>query len=341
MNCSKMKRKQNIFLFFDERDSEDMDLKLVRSYANKFIIDEDEQSEIQAVVPLVKHLPSNFEEKEESDQDAVYEQLEKLGYNYFIEESYVTHFIILPGFSISWSISLWIDHWFNELVVKHQDATVDYNYRFVCTTFHGSKGEICTKEQAKVAYQDYYKRWDSTNRPYRLGFNSMSVYSDNSMPIDIEVEKFEQDITAELLPEPIERWMNNFHKTNDTNKFFFYQSLTDSEVRKMNKKDLDMCRDLGLRPELDTIFRRFSGRRDSYIISPKPARSCYGCNCICEECLKCKCKHYFKHHDLRVLWLGNEPIAKPGRMGTTFYLTEEDTCPVIIKGEYQTDYYYL
>ena len=136
-----MKLKQNIFLFFDERDSEDMELRLVRLYANKFIIDEDEQSEIQAVIPLKKHLLSNFEEKEESDQDAIYEQLEKLGHNYFIEESYVTHFIILPGFSISWSISLWIDYWFNELVVGHQDATVNYNYRFVCTSVHGTKGE--------------------------------------------------------------------------------------------------------------------------------------------------------------------------------------------------------
>ena len=324
MNCSIMKRKQNIFLFFDDRDSQDMDLKLVRLYMNKFIIDEDEQSEIQAVVPLVKHLLSNCEEKEESDQDAVYEQLEKLGYKYFIEESYVTHFIILPGFPISWSISLWIDYWFNELVVEHQDATVDYNYRFVCTSLLGSKGEICTKEEAKVAYQDYYKRWDSTNRPYKLGSNPISINADNSIPVGNEVEEFKQAITAELLPKPLETWRHNFHETSDNKKFFFYKSLTDSEVKEMNQNDLDKCRNLGIKPELDTIFRRFSGGRISYIISPRQRR-CKGCNCK-------------KQFDQRVAWLGKEPIARPGRKGTTRYLCEEDTYPFIIKGEYQVAY---
>ena len=213
-----MKLKQNIFLFFDERDSEDMELRLVRLYANKFIIDEDEQSEIQAVIPLKKHLLSNFEEKEESDQDAIYEQLEKLGHNYFIEESYVTHFIILPGFSISWSISLWIDYWFNELVVGHQDPRVNYNYRFVCTSLHGTKGEICTKEEAKTAYQDYYRLWDSAKRPYKLGSNPISINADNSIPVDIELEEFKQAITAELLLEPLVRWRHNFYESR--NSFF-------------------------------------------------------------------------------------------------------------------------
>ena len=99
----------------------------------------------------------------------------------------------------------------------------------------------------------------------------------------------------------------------------------------MNKEDLDKCRDLGLKPELDTIFRRVSGRRFSYIIFPKPARSCKGCSCIYEECRKCKCN---KQVDQRVLWLGNDPIPKPGRMGTTIYVREKDTCPVIMKGDY-------
>ena len=235
MNCSIMKRKQNILLFFDDRDSQDMDLKLVRLYVNKFIIDEDEQSEIQAVVPLVKHLPSNFEEKEESDQDAVYEQLEKLGYKYFIEESSVTHFIILPACSISWSISLWIDYWFNELVVEHQDATVDYNYRFVCTSLQGSKGEICTKEEAKVAYQDYYKRWDSTNRPYKLGSNPISINADNSIPVGNEVKEFKKAITAELLPKPLETWRHNFHETNDNKNSVFNRLKLDFKMPNVSK----------------------------------------------------------------------------------------------------------
>ena len=123
-----MKRKQNIFLFLEERDSEDIDSKLVRLYVNKFIIDEDEQSEILAVIPLIKRLHNNWDEKEESDQDAVFGQLEKLGHDYFLENSYVTHFIVLSGFSVSISLQ-WIDYWFNELVMEHQDPTKDYNYR--------------------------------------------------------------------------------------------------------------------------------------------------------------------------------------------------------------------
>ena len=103
----------------------------------------------------------------------------------------------------------------------------------------------------------------------------------------------------------------------------------------MNKKDLDKCRELGLKPELDTIFRRHSGQRHSYIISAKPARKCNGCSCTCEECLKCKCK---KHVDQRLQWLGKEPMAKPGRKGTALYQCEEDTYPVILKGDYQVLY---
>ena len=334
-----MNRKQNIFLFFDERDSEDLDLKLVRLYTNTFIIDEDEQSEIAAVIPLIKHVFDNTDEKEASDEDAVFGQLEKLGYDYFNGQSYVTHFIILTGFTLSNSIHLWIDYWFNELILKHQDATVDYNYRFVCTSLQGSQEKICTKEEAKVAYQDFHRRWDSINSPLKLGSNPISINADNSMPVDIEVEQFKQAITAQILPVPLQRWLNNFHEIHDNKDFFFYQALTDSKVRKMNKDDLDKCRDLRLKPELDTIFRRLSGQRFTYIIFPKPAR-CKKCSCKCEECLKCKCK---KRSDLRVEWLNchGEPIAKPGRMGTTIYLCEEDTCPVIMKGDYQIDYYYL
>ena len=94
----------------------------------------------------------------------------------------------------------------------------------------------------------------------------------------------------------------------------------------MNKNDLDMCRNLGIKPGLDTIYRRFSGRRDSYIISPKPRR-CKECNCVCQ-----------KQFDQRLEWLGKEPIAKPGRKGTTLYLREENTYPFIINGEYQVLY---
>ena len=169
------------------------------------------------------------------------------------------------------------------------------------------------------------------NRPYKLGSNPISINADNSIPVGNEVEEFKQAITAEHLPKPLETWRHNFHETYDTRKFFYYQSLTDSEVRKMKKNDLDMCRDLGIKPELDTIFRRFSGGRDSYIISPRPRR-CKGCNCTCQECLKCECKKQF---DQRVEYLGKEPIAKPGRKGTTFYLCEENTYPIIFKGEYE------
>ena len=95
-----------------------------------------------------------------------------------------------------------------------------------------------------------------------------------------------------------------------------------------------MCRDLGLKPELDTIFRRHSGQRQSYIISPKPAR-CKGCSCTCAECQKCECK---KHYDQRLQWLGKNPISNPGRKGTTLYVREEDTYPVILKGDYQVLY---
>ena len=315
-----MKRKQNIFLFFDERDSDDMDLKLVRLYVNKFIIDEDEQSEIQAVIPLEKHLLSNYEEKEACDQDAVYQQLEKLGYNYFIKESYVTHFIILPGFPISWSISPWIDYWFNELAKQHHDAAVDAKYRFVCTSLEGSKetSKFYSKKEAKVAYEDYYRR---------LGYPAKSINSDNSIPIDIDVEEFEQAITAELSPEPDQRWVHNFYEKSNTEHFFFYQSLTDHEVRQMNKQELDLCENLGLKPELDTIFRRLTGRRYSYIITPK-----HKCNCLECKCLNCKCKKFI---DQRVLYLGSEPIEKPGRLDTKFYLREENTYPVIIKGDYE------
>ena len=156
------------------------------------------------MIPLEKHLPSNFEEKEESDQNAIYEQLEKLGYNYFIEESYVTHFIILPEFPIHWSISLWIDYWFNELAVQHHDAAVDAQYRFVCTSLDGSEeaSKFYSKKEAKVAYEDYYRR---------LGYPAKSINSDNSIPIDIDVEEFEQAITAELSPEPDRRWVHNFY----------------------------------------------------------------------------------------------------------------------------------
>ena len=55
-----MKRKQNIFLFLeDTEDSEttslsSIALSLVRLYVNKYIINEDDQCEIQAVISLMQ-----------------------------------------------------------------------------------------------------------------------------------------------------------------------------------------------------------------------------------------------------------------------------------------------
>ena len=80
----KMKRKQNLFLFLtkneDDTPSNRVNLNLARLYVNRFIIEEEDQCEIQAVIPLIAHRYDTVDEKEEADQDAVLEQLERLGY---------------------------------------------------------------------------------------------------------------------------------------------------------------------------------------------------------------------------------------------------------------------
>ena len=258
------------FVGISNPDSDGIDSKLIRLYVNKYIIDEDAQSEIEAVIPLTKRVSNNSDAKEVSDQDVVIGQLEKLGFDYFIEKSYATHFI-LSGLSIGSSISIWIDKWFNdiwfnEFSVKHK--LLDVNYRFVCTSLYNYTEEICTKNHAKIAYM----RWRSPNWRYKLGSHAKSYIP---IPIDIDIDSFEEAITTEQSPEPLDGWVNNFEDIRDTKEFFFYSSFTDLEIRRMSKKELNECRKLGLKPERDTIFRRVSGRRFSYIIIPSLAKKLF------------------------------------------------------------------
>ena len=287
-----------------------IDLNLVRLYVNKLIIDEDDQCEIQAVIPLMKHTHGNGDAKEINDQDTVLRQLDRLGYNHFIEESCITHFILtnvsfpLPG------TKLWIDYWFNEFAVRCQ--WLNASYRFIFTRLSGSKGKICTKTKAVSAY----KQW----RPL-LGTQDV----DYNVPVEVDVEDFRQTVN-QARPKWLQR--NNFNETSERVNLFYYKSLTDNEIKDISLKDLAVCKKLGLDTDLDNIFRMFSGLRQTYIISPREARK----KCTKTDCIDCETLY-----DQRVEYLtctvGGYPIIKSGLRGTVYYYPEENTVPIICNAD--------
>ena len=322
-----MKRKQNIFLFSENAEHsgntspQRIALNLVRLYVNKYIIDEDGQCEIQTVIPLMQRkYPYDINEKDISDQDAVLEQLDTLGYDYFLEEeSHITHFIFtsvrypFPG------VGPWIEYWFNENAVKYQH--LNPNYRFVFTSLTGSKGKISNKQEVKTAYK---KSMTKSGRP-------LSNVPDNAIPVDIEIVDFEEKITAAQMPQPpSEGYYNvitNLNKLSYVNESFFYKQLTDSEIKNMKDDDLDTCKSLGLQPNLDNVFRRFSSRRHSVVIFSKPSCWFYGSKRLSMS---------NKPYDQRLEILGTmrpEPIRIPGRKGTALYYIERDTMPFILNDD--------
>ena len=319
-----MKRKQNIFLFLENAEHsgntspQRIALNLVRLYVNKYIIDEDGQCEIQTVIPLMQRkYPYDINEKDISDQDAVLEQLDTLGYDYFLEEeSHITHFIFtsvqypFPG------VGPWIEYWFNENAVKYQH--LNPNYRFVFTSLSGSAVKICSKEEVKTAYK---KSMTKSGRP-------LSNVFDNAIPVDIDIVDFEEKITAVQMPQPpSEGYYNvitNLNKLSYLNESFFYKQLTDSETKILTDDDLDTCKSLGLQPDMDNVFRRISGRRNSAIISPKPSCWFYGNKRLSKS---------NQPYDQRLEYLASmrpKPIRIPGRRGTAFYYIERDTMPFIL-----------
>ena len=83
------------------------------------------------------------------------------------------------------------------------------------------KEKFVRKKRQRLLIKITTRQWDATKRPYKLGSNPISINADNSIPVDIELEEFKQAITAELLPEPLERWRHNFYETDDIKEFFF------------------------------------------------------------------------------------------------------------------------
>ena len=316
-----MKRRQNIFLFlentenFEGTSSKRMDLNLVRLYVNKYIIDEDDQCEIQAVIPLMeKKHPYDMNEKNLSDQEAVLEQLDQLGYKYFIEEPCVTHFIFTLVQYPYPAVGPWIEYWFNENAVKYQH--LNPNYRFVFTSLSGSKLGISNKEQVKFAY--------SMAKSGQKRFN----FENYAIPVDIDIEDFEQTITANQILKRREKgsynWITNLNKVSYLNESFFYKQLTDSEIKNISDYDLEtsVFRKIPrLQLNLDNTFRWISGQRNSVIISPKSS-FWFLAN-----------KRRFqrnKPYDQRLQVLKPKgtmrptPIKIPGRRGTALYFIERD-----------------
>ena len=298
-----MKRKQNLFLFLtekkDEAPSNWVNWNLARLYVNRFIIEEEDQCEIQAVIPLIAYRYDNWDQKEEGDQDAVVEQLEKLRYEYFAREHYLTHFILDTEFDDS--IKEWIYLWFNEQAVKN--SRLDIEYKFVCTFLTGLRGGICTYEQVVTAH----KR-SRVNSRYVLEDDGSITDADPEIPVHNDMQIFDQILTEDHSLKF--SWVNNFNEIHDSQSFFYHKLLTESEVTKMSRDDLHTCKKLGLKPNLDNIFRRISGRRETYIITPKPARD--------------------DPYDQRLEYLsGVDPIIKTGRKDTLRYYVETWT-PAII-----------
>lgn len=222
----KMKRKQNLFLFLtkneDDTPSNRVNLNLARLYVNRFIIEEEDQCEIQAVIPLIAHRYDTVDEKEEADQDAVLEQLERLGYEYVTEKSYLTHFILDTSFHNS--IKEWIYLWFNQQALKNRKHFNIVN-NFVCTTFTGQRGTICTNEQIVNIYN-----LSRGNKPFvSLETNGMITYT--SKPVDIDMQTFQKKLTVDQRPE--NSLVNHFNEINDVQGLFYYQLLAEAEIQKM------------------------------------------------------------------------------------------------------------
>ena len=356
-----MKRKQNIFLFLENSENSEaaathrtcIALSLVRLYVNKYIIGENDQCEIQAVIPLNGRtskcpyctIECPYMAKRDpdipkviSDCHAILGQLHQLRYKYFIEESYITHFICTSvDYSTNPGVGAWIEYWFNKNAAVYQESNADY--RFVFTSLEGLTGKLCNKQEVKDAYKKPHSmdcfgkelKWLDERDPHWNG-NSLLTWR---IPVDTDIEVLKQTITADQMRLPSEKGFSNLRSNLNTSaditELFYYKQLTDFGINKllsyyMNEESfwfqfLLLSEKSGVRPNYDKLFLRNSGRRYSVVINPKP---------LCWSQTKQRFSKSTQLYDQSLKKLETmAPIRKPSRWETAYYDLKQDTIPVL------------
>ena len=275
---------QNLFLFFEENDDEkDISSSLVHLYMNRFVIAEEDQTEIIGVYNLSKSDDYNAKlEHDESLFEKLGSEIESFGLN---SQTSVNHFLIGSSTSSTTSISIvenWIDkflrNYHNE--VKRREIALEItnwtdwteldrlerrlnniDIEYLITILMGSQSNLLTTAQVKLAH---------------AGSKNESELINN------DLKEYHQLIRESFVPSSLEDASHATFmllKKGATVEFLsFYKQLTDAEVEKLKPSLLDRTYEI----ELNQQNWKTQKSRDallSLLAKTDPGYQYLQCNC--------------------------------------------------------------
>ena len=245
------RRKQNLYLFFEEDDS-NLDFiysRLVSIYMNRYVIDEENQNEINGVYKLLKDPREktwpdwiNRVAKESFDG-----QMFDCAYNDAKERVNTAHFIIGSsiGTKFHYGFSYHPLHYFEKWVQTKFKAhftrsNSTWNEPMVFTLLLGQKERIAPVADGLVKYayfddKSYFHPGKHCGRRHEDGYpHGFSVHNDLEDQTDLIQTNKEISGWSHFEEYSTHRWLKNVLFVH--RKLFLLKMLTDLEEAEMNKK---------------------------------------------------------------------------------------------------------
>ena len=200
MNFENFDRKQNLFLFFEENEDENViNSRLVSLYMNRMVIDETYQNEIVGIFQQKKVSPETFKyrsAKEINPNDErkqfIQQVLAQKNLDCVFKHEFLFHnrentaqFIIASDFPMFYSVNGEKPHWIEKWFQSKLETLVSQSVSVAVTILSGSKGGITSSSLLNQFYLPLRKR----NRLFDFLHRFYSEY--NTVIDDLETRESE------------------------------------------------------------------------------------------------------------------------------------------------------
>ena len=221
------RKTQNLFLFFEENDDEkDISSTLVHLYMNRFVIAEEDQTEIIGVYDLSK--PDGNKAKLEHDK-SLFEKLgSKIGSFGLNSQTSVNHYLIGSSTTSISKVKNWIDKihrsYHSEVPKSWYPCSLEINIEYLITILRGSQSNLLTTAQVKLAH---------------------ARSKNESELINNDLEEYHQ-LIGEVIFRGHPLKSSKQLKSKGSKSLSFYKQLTDAEVEKLKPSLLDRTYEIEL-----------------------------------------------------------------------------------------------
>ena len=262
MNFKNFGRKQNLFLFFEENENEKViNSRLVNLYMNRFVIDEDNQNEINGIFKQKRVVPKTSQyssehvilstiQRQQFAQQVQAQEILDSAFNdkcLLKNDDNAAHFIIASDFP--WSFipgqqSHWIEKWFQRKLETLSSQSIS----IAVTILSGSTKVLASSSLLNECFLPKHKR----NRGFDFFHRWFSDYNTVSNDLETredEMQRIGKDFASRLLglnDERLNKWpyshtpygrihinsiLNSSARILFHHKYLWlYQMLSDSEI---------------------------------------------------------------------------------------------------------------